>query len=164
MKCATILVTLLVVISIAVEILFPDIAEHHRLWIEFVDMAFVGVIVADLSLRYKKIGNRRQFLKKYWIDVVFLIVFVGVLRLLKNARVMRSASSILGDEAELMRIGNFSVVETPAVVGKIGKMSIHTVHVSRFAPLSKVSKLFKVRKILSGKESELLVLKEKILS
>jgi uncharacterized membrane protein YhaH (DUF805 family) len=164
LKVITIAITILVVISIAAEILFPEVAEANKLLIELVDFAFVGIILVDLALRYKRIGDRRLFLKKYWIDVVFLIVFVGVLRLLKNARLLKGAGSVIGEEAEIIRVSGISTTETPVLVGKIGKMSIHTVHIGRLTPLSKISKLFKIQKILSGKENEILVLREKILS
>jgi hypothetical protein len=65
-------------------------------------------------------------LKKYWLDVVFLIVFVGVLRLLRNLRLVRSATAILGEEAGMMQISSLSIMDSPTLVGKIGKIGVYS--------------------------------------
>jgi hypothetical protein len=58
LKASTVFITVLVVASVMIEVLSPNVAEAHKFIIELVDAAFIGVIAADLALRYVKVGDK----------------------------------------------------------------------------------------------------------
>ena len=164
LKKCTVLITILVIISVIVEVAHPEIAEGYRWLIELIDAAFVGVIAFELLIRYFRINNRKLFLKKHWLDLVFIAMFFGALRFIKNLRLIGNSSLIPGEKVKIISMNELGLMDSPFVVGKIGKLGFHTMHMKKIKPISRVPRLLKARKFVEGKEEELMALREKILS
>ncbi len=164
-----IVTTVLVLMSIAAELSNPEFAETHRVLITGLDFAFVGSISAELGIRLIRSENKRAFMRKHWIDFAFLFAFIGMTRLLKNLRVIENTASVLSEKAGLTALSESGVFESPIIMGKLGKLSFHTMHANNFAYLSRGSKLMKAHKFLFNdnsrtKKEELMRLKKKVLS
>lgn len=58
-----------------------------------------GVFVADVWFKYRRTGNLRKFVRRYWFDLLLLIPFfrvLAILRVLRLLRMLRLARAGLG--------------------------------------------------------------------
>ena len=74
------------------------ISHEWKLFFEYLIWPFIGMLVLDLGLKYKKTKNPKKFVKKYWIDIVMLALIpvlaafkffklgVGIAKKLKTAK------------------------------------------------------------------------------
>lgn len=66
-------------ISFHPESLFLKEAPYHiphafEIYFEVLLWTFFGLLVLDLYLKYKKLNNRKEFLKKHWHEIVMLVL------------------------------------------------------------------------------------------
>ena len=51
-----------------------SINKEWKIFFEFLIYPIVGLLVLDLVLKYRKVNNPKKFVKKYWIDIVMLVL------------------------------------------------------------------------------------------
>lgn len=49
-----------------------EIPAEGKSFFEFLIWPIIGLLIADITLKYNKTKNPKKFLKKYWIDIVML--------------------------------------------------------------------------------------------
>jgi voltage-gated potassium channel len=57
---------------------------------EFITLLLLPVFVIDLFVLLKRADNFRSFIKQHWFDILIVIPYFRVFRLLKFARVLRA--------------------------------------------------------------------------
>lgn len=57
---------------------------------EFITLLLLPVFVIDLFILLKRADNYRTFIKQHWFDILIVIPYFRVFRLLKFARVLRA--------------------------------------------------------------------------
>jgi len=80
----------LVIISIGLSATeFFIHSGSYRHFVELFDWFVLVIFLIDLGIEYKYAKNKKIFFKHYWIDMVAMIPFVTVLRILKFAKIFR---------------------------------------------------------------------------
>ncbi|MBI5391608.1 hypothetical protein HZB00_01260 [Candidatus Woesearchaeota archaeon] len=76
---------LLLIAIIVIEFFFKDTAATYAQTIELVDGIILLAFVVDLLFKYRRAATFKEFLKKYWLEIIAIIPFYLVFRLFEGA-------------------------------------------------------------------------------
>ena len=62
--------------------------------IEYVHMLVFCLFIVDLYLEYRKIGNFKKFIKKYWFEILIMILFSSLGRIFRAFSAARNLSVV----------------------------------------------------------------------
>lgn len=104
------LVALLFVIVI--EIWFSWFANRYHYWFDAFDIFVVSVFMLDLFFKYQRVKNIKNFVREYWIDIIAVLPFFLVFRILEIFR----ASELLEGSQKILHEGVVIERETRVIV------------------------------------------------
>ena len=86
---------LLVILSIIIitDIFFHDIAVAYHSIIIYIDGFIIAIVALDLWFKYQKMHQFKPFLKKYWLEIIAIIPFFLVFRVLEEIVFLQRALS-----------------------------------------------------------------------
>lgn len=73
------LVALLIITSI--DIFYAEMAEQYASQIELIDEIIISLFIIDLAFKYRRARSVPKFLKSHWIDIIAVIPFYMIFRL-----------------------------------------------------------------------------------
>ena len=76
-----------------------NLSEHALHIIEYVHLAVLVAFIIDLYLEYRRIGNFKKFIKKYWFEILIMIVFSSLGRIFRVVRELKYLS-VVGEASE----------------------------------------------------------------
>ena len=74
------LLVILVIIT-SIDIFYAEMAETYSLQIEIIDTSVIGLFAIDLIFKYHRAKSTPRFIRENWIDIVAVIPFYLVFRL-----------------------------------------------------------------------------------
>lgn len=83
------------------------------------NIAILAVFAADLVLTYKDSDNRRTFLKRHWLDVLMIIPYFRIFRILRIARLLRVAKVVR--VAKVAKVGKASKLARASKSRRVAK-------------------------------------------
>ena len=75
---------LLLAIVIAIELFFPILVIKYYTLIEVIDGSIILFFIVDLSFKYKRAKNVKDFIKRYWLEIIAVLPFYLVFRLFER--------------------------------------------------------------------------------
>lgn len=160
------LIVLLAVIIL--EFFYHDWVKAYNLQlpISVADNLIVGIFVADLAFKYRRVKNIPQFIRKYWLDIIavfpfflFFRVFGRFLRFFsketiesgqmimhESLEVERGAAKLLS-KSERLESGAAKIIESAE---KAGKASRARYFARLLRPLARSPRLAKIHQRLSN--------------
>jgi len=95
----------LLLIMIILELVYKTEAEKYSLYIDIIDYFIIFVFVIDLAFKYNRTRNVKKFLKTYWIEIIAILPFYFIFRILEeigiSSGLIRESSPIIQDVAHL---------------------------------------------------------------
>jgi len=76
------LVVLLIIV--VADIFFTEFKYKHEIYFLYADIAVITVFVGDLSFKFKRAKNWQGFLKKEWLEILAVIPFFWIFRLVES--------------------------------------------------------------------------------
>src|SRR3989338_1642028 len=96
---------LLLFVIIVFDIGYPAIAEKYHNYIQIADTFIVIVFVLDLTFKYIRIRNIKNFLKTCWLDILAVFPFFLVFRVVERFVLIFSVSKDLQQMQSLLHEG-----------------------------------------------------------
>jgi len=77
-----------IIVWLAVFII-GELYSEYSSWCDLVNIVLLPVFIADLIVRYRRVGSLVPFLKRHWIDILMVIPYMRFLRILRLLRLVR---------------------------------------------------------------------------
>lgn len=135
-------VLLLILLAIiAAEVLFEKEVAQFRNHIDLFDTALIGVLGADLFFKYQRIKSVPKFVAKYWLQIVAVLPFFIVFRMLEYLQLTELAATgtKLVNETTTLGRGPGLIIREAEKSGELSRTS----QLLRFKPLSRFPRLLK---------------------
>jgi len=83
-----------------------------------VQLGLLGVFVADLVVKYRRVGNLKLFFHNHWLDILMVIPYFRIFRILRLLRLLRVLKA-----GKLAKVGRFpGIVKLEAAREKVGRL------------------------------------------
>ncbi len=124
---------------IVLETIFAKDAERFRHEIDLFDTALISVLAADLFFKYERIKSVPKFIAKYWIQIIAVMPFFIVFRLLEYLQLTEFAATgtKLINETTMIGKGPALIIREAAKSGEISRAA----KLLRFKPLARLPRL-----------------------
>ncbi len=124
---------------IGLELFFPKEIEPFKNHIDIFDTVLIGIFMSDLFFKYQRIHNFPKFMKKYWLQVIAVIPFYAVFRVMEYLELaeMASTGSKFVNETQLIRGPAMMLRQVERTEG-----ISRTTKLLKFKPLSRLPRLF----------------------
>ncbi len=70
--------------SILSQFLYPEFLEPYGTYLEVFDWIIIGLLVVDLVFKFIKTSTTKNFIRKYWIEIIAVLPFFLVFRTLQG--------------------------------------------------------------------------------
>lgn len=98
-------VVVLLLIVIILQFVSPTWVHNNEIYIQLFDYFIMLVFGIDLVFKYKRVHHFREFMRKYWLDVVAIFPFYLVFRVFEESFLLFRAGEQLGDIQPLIHSG-----------------------------------------------------------
>jgi hypothetical protein len=75
---------ILLLIIILLDIFYPVSLDPYRFEIDVIDYIIIAFFAVDLIFKYVRLRNPKEFLKKYWIEIIATLPFFLVARIIEE--------------------------------------------------------------------------------
>ena len=126
---------------IAIETFFSKDAERFKHEIDIFDTALIGILAADLYFKYQRIKSVPKFIAKYWLQIMAVIPFFLVFRILESLQLTEWAltGTKFVNETRMIGRGPALIIREAEKSGEISRAS----QLLRFRPLARFPQLLK---------------------
>ncbi|MBI1970440.1 hypothetical protein HYS47_01710 [Candidatus Woesearchaeota archaeon] len=98
---------LVILLLVVLELFFPAVAAPYRNLIDAIDLAIIILFVIDLSFKYARATSVRGFLRQYWIEIIAVIPFFLLFRMVEGiTRVLGAAGETTKETQQLVHLGS----------------------------------------------------------
>lgn len=94
------LLVILIIITL-IDVFYVEIAERYLHTIEFIDNIVIAFFITDLAFKYKRASNIPQFIKNNWIDIIAVMPFYFMFRLVDEFLV---ASELIKESQQSLHV------------------------------------------------------------
>lgn len=136
----------LVFFIITAELFFTEVAHEYHDWINLLDYAVIGVFAVDLSFKSYRASTWEGFLKKHWLEIIAILPFFMVFRVVEFLTVPTQAADLGQDAAHLAegaRSGRFAELFRSTEATRSTRFSRFLRAFSRSPRLAKAADFFK---------------------
>ncbi|MBI2133496.1 hypothetical protein HYU11_02325 [Candidatus Woesearchaeota archaeon] len=132
------LLLVLFILVVALEVLFPEETKPFQDHIDLFDTILILVFASDLFFKYERMHNFKKFLSKYWLQIIAIIPFYAVFRMLEYLELadLASRGGKFVNQTQFMRGPALLIREAEKVEG-----ISRTEKLLKFKPLSRFPKL-----------------------
>ncbi len=123
---------------IAVEIFFPQEIEPFKNHIDIFDTTLILLFALDLFFKYQRMMNFPKFIKKYWLQIIAIVPFYAVFRVMEYLQLAELASK--GGQF----VNETQFVRGPALLIREAQKAegiSRTQNLLRFKPLARLPRL-----------------------
>ena len=78
---------------LTIEFFFREVAKEHHTLILFIDGFIISVFIIDLLFKYQHMHTFMPFLRKYWLEILAVLPFFLVFRIIEEFGLLRRAVS-----------------------------------------------------------------------
>jgi len=96
---------LILLILIILDIFYHEKILPYENRILILDYFIVIVFIIDLGFKYYRVKNAKTFLKKYWLDIIVVIPFFLIFRLVEEIMLLTRVSGALSESQTFLHTG-----------------------------------------------------------
>lgn len=119
---------LILLIIIVGDLLYSEPLEKYAIYIHTIDWIIIIIFAIDLIFKYRRVRNVKNFIKKYWLEIIAIIPFYLAIRVVEEIFLLTRISEAVSEGQKILHEG----VE-------ISKLS----NAERLARTERISRLFK---------------------
>jgi hypothetical protein len=103
---------------IVLDIFYPASLEPYHLEIEIIDAAILCLFATDLVFKYISTRNTARFLRKYWVEIIAVLPFFVVARIVEEIVGIFAVSE---DIARVQRVVHEGIVAEERIAADVGR-------------------------------------------
>jgi hypothetical protein len=96
---------LILLILIVLDLFYNEKVVDYENQILVLDYFIVIIFIIDLSFKYYRVRNAKTFLKKYWLDIIAILPFFLIFRLIEEIILLTRVSETLSQSQGLLHTG-----------------------------------------------------------
>ncbi|MEK6841248.1 MAG: ion transporter [Nanoarchaeota archaeon] len=96
---------LILLILIILDVFYHEKILPYENQILVLDYFIVIIFIMDLGFKYYRVKSAKEFLKKYWIDIIVVIPFFLIFRLVEEIMLLTRVSGALGESQTFLHTG-----------------------------------------------------------
>ena len=92
-------------ILIIIDLFYQDFYQHYAVYAHTIDWIIISIFVLDLLFKYRRTRNLKNFLKKYWLEIIAVFPFYLVIRIFEEAILAFRLSESFGEGQRVLHEG-----------------------------------------------------------
>ncbi len=130
----------LLMIIIAVEIFFADIAHQYHSYILAMDYVVISVFAVDLVFKYIHSRTNKGFVKKYWLDIIAVFPFIVMFRVFEEIILLARIERGIGEAQAVLHTG----VGIEKEISKAARVEKELIYGSKFSRTAKFARELRI--------------------